>query len=93
MARPITALTVYEIPGRHRGAVRVHRPAVGKSSYRVVWTDNDGKQRERTYPSEDVATTAAATLAESLAYAVRVGIPDALTFEHVLDHYLYGDGM
>lgn len=93
MGRPSTALAIYEIPGRQRGAVRVHRPADGKSSFRVIWTDDRGKQRERTYPARDTADNAAAAIAESLATAVRTSTPEAHTFEQVLEHHLYGDGM
>lgn len=93
MARSTTALTVYEIPGRPRGAVRVHRPADGKSSFRVIWTDDHGKQRERTYPCRETADDAAAAIAESLAITVRTGVAEVSTFRQVVHHHLYGRGM
>ena len=93
MARPSTALTTYAIPGRARGPVRVHRPGRNKSSFRVVWTDDDGRQRERTFKSEQLAQTAAATLAHDLATSVSIQGRPAATFGHLLDHYLYGPGM
>lgn len=93
MSRPTTALTIFDIPERLRGPVRVHRPATGKASYRVIWTDDDGKQRERTFRDEASADQAAASIAEGLARSVPLEGRTALTLEHLLDRYLYGDGM
>lgn len=67
MPRPSTALLVYEIPGRRFGAVRVHRPAEGKRSFRVVWTDDTGRQRERTATNVMAAEALAEQVATDLA--------------------------
>ena len=95
MARATTALVDIEIPGRARGGVRVHRPAEGKASYRVVWTDNERRQRERTFRSYQLALDAAHAPALSLASAA--GQADstpsvAVTLGDLVDHYLFGAG-
>lgn len=92
MARPTTALVIYEIPGRALGCVRVHRPAAGKASYRVLWTDNTGAQRERTRTTLDAADAVAARIANDL--AAQQPVADLLdpSLGDLLVHHLDGPG-
>lgn len=94
MSRATTALAVYEIPGRTRGSVRVHSPASGKASHRVVWTSDAGRQVERTRVGFEAACAEAHRVAVELASTVptegrRAGQP---TLGEMLDSYLDGAG-
>lgn len=95
MSRPVTAIAVVNIPGRPHGGVRVHRPAAGKNSHRVVWTDNAGRQRELTRVGYDEALAAAQDKAVELASEVageNLSDEEDPNLGDLLDHYLYGAG-
>jgi integrase len=91
MGRPTTALLTVEIPGRG-GTVRVHRPSQGKASFRVVWTDDQQKSRERTFTDQQAAETAAQQIAEGLALGVAVERVVEPTLGDLLAYHLFGDG-
>lgn len=92
MARPSTALVAYDIPGRRRGGVRVLQPASGKASYRVLWTDDAGRQRERTRTVFEGAEALAESIATDLAAQQPVrGLVDP-TLGDLLIYHLDGPG-
>lgn len=88
------ALSTVTVTGRARGGVRVYAPATGKGSYRVVWTDQDGRQRERTRTDLTQAQTLARQIAEQLALEVppTPPAPGTVTFGDALAHVLTGEG-
>lgn len=91
MVRPSNALIRFDIPGRRLGGVRVNQPAAGKRSYRVLWTDDNGSQRERTKPS----LVEAEALAESIAIALAGNQPgdhNDATLGDLLVYHLDGPG-
>ncbi|HEX2857192.1 MAG TPA: hypothetical protein VHO26_06910 [Propionibacteriaceae bacterium] len=93
MSRPITAMAVIDIPGRRHGGVRIHQPAAGKASHRVIWTDATGRQRELTRVGYDNALAAARDKAVELAAEVTGDDPDDdPTLGDLVDHYLNGPG-
>jgi integrase len=92
MPRATTALVVFDIPGRERGGVRILRPAAGKSSYRVLWTEEDGTCRERTRTNRELAEATAESVAVGLAAAVQVLPGSNPTLGDLLDYHLHGAG-
>lgn len=91
-----TSSAVHDVPilGRARGGVRVYRPATGKASFRVVWTDTEGRQRESTRTTLDDARALAQDVATKLALEVpaQPPAPSKVTFGDVLVHCLDGPG-
>src|SRR4051812_40537220 len=87
-----TALFVVDITGRARGGVRVNRPSPGKSSFRVLWTDDDGRQRERTRTSLQEAETLAETIAVELAQQQVATPVNEPTLGDLLVYHLDGPG-
>lgn len=89
-----TTVLIIHVPGRARGNVRVLAPAKGKSSYRVLWTDAHGRQRERNRTDVESAKAIAVALAEELALEIPPTRASGatVTFGELLDSYLNGDG-
>lgn len=89
--KPLSTVTV---TGRVRHGVRVYAPTTGRGSYRVVWPDKDGHQRERTRTDLAQAHTLARQIGGQLALEVPAALPhpSTVTFGDALAHVLTGVG-
>lgn len=91
MPRPSTALVLFDIPGRRYGGVRVNSPSKNQS-FRILYTDDEGRPRERTKVGKDRAVAEAEVIARDLAarqHTFRVNNPN---LADIMAYYAEGPG-